>query len=505
MFVNCIKNNTLKLLVLGVLCFSGIEIFSEQDCLKDLTLEQAEMIAISNNNTVNSVRELYLKAKAGRIEAISKWLPKIQAMSAMYGIQKYTPGAGSVSGEEVGLFNQAGVITRISSGSAFETQLALTQSLLSTNAYYDIQISTLVVKQLELLLNAAIIDVLYQTRISYYQVVLDFELIKAAKDKVELLKSLSKQMEDKHQVGTALLYHVNQSKVAVVNATNYYYDLVKQKKIDSDNLVNILGYIPGDVEMSVATLEIPVDQIKELKEKISKMQQVFNEEMPSLNASIFKDEFALTEQRVMSKLYSKAEIGSWEEIALKFTPSLKVFENYVDIASKEVLKAKATYLPEVAFNVNFGGNPSTLQNLPSRSFGNQNMNWGAGVSLNWLVFDSYGRESRIKQAKYDKKSKQFNYRQEKQNTFFEVRKRIFEIEESVANYMTAQANMILAEQTVSFAKDQLDTGYGTIFDCQITLDGLVQAKNDTFKAQYQLLKAYYGLRKATGVDLQEPE
>lgn len=503
MFSFIIKSLRFNLLIVSLLFMSGIEIFSEETSLRDLTLEQAELIAISNNNTVNSVRELYLKAKAGRIEAISKWLPKLQAMSVSYGLQKYSAGAGPVTGADVDLLSSAGVVTRLSAGSAFETQLALTQSILSTNDYYNIQISSLVVKQLELLLNAALIDILYQTRISYYQVVLDLELIKAAKDKVELLKTLSKQIADKHQIGTALLYHVNQSKVAVVNATNVYYDLIKQKKIDTDNLANILGYIPGEVELTFAFTELPVEQIEDLKSKITQMQTVFNEQIPSLNASIFKDDVALMEQRVMNKLYSKAEILSWEDLAMKYTPSLKVYENYVEIASKEVSKAKATYLPEVAFNFNFGGNPSTLQALPSRSFGNQNMNWGAGVRLNWLVFDSYGRESRIKQARCDKRAKEFNYRQEKQNTFFEVRKRIFEIEESVANYMTAQANMILAEQTVTFAKDQLDTGYGTIFDCQITLDGLVQAKNDTFKAKYQLLKAYYGLRKATGIDLEE--
>lgn len=503
MIVFIIKFLRSNFLIISLLFFSGIEIFSEETSLRDLTLEQAELIAITNNNTVNSVRELYLKAKAGRIEAISKWLPKLQAMSVTYGLQKHAPGADFVTESEVDLLSNAGVITRISAGSAFETQLALTQSILSTNDYYNIQISSLVVKQLELLLNAALIDVLYQTRISYYQVVLDLELIKAAKDKVELLKSLSKQIVDKHQIGTALLYHVNQSKVAVVNATNVYYDLIKQKKIDSDNLVNILGYLPGEVELTFAFTELPVEQIEDLKGKITQMQKVFNDEMPSLNESIFKEEFAQTEQTIMNKLFTKAEIHLWEDLAMKYTPSLKVYENYVQIASKEVSKAKATYLPEVAFNFNFGGNPSTMQNLPTRSFGNQNMNWGAGVRLNWLVFDSYGRESRVKQARYEKRAKEFNYRQEKQNTFFEVRKRIFEIEESVANYMTAQANMILAEQTVSFAENQLDTGYSTIFECQVTLDGLVQAKNDTYKAKYQLLKAYYGLRKATGIDLEE--
>ena len=462
-------------------CFSFSSLVSDE-VLYDLTLEQAELIAIENNNTVNSLRELYYKAKEGRLEAISKWFPKVEAMSIMYGLQRpLVPGV---------------------SESAFETQLALTQAFLSTNRYYDVKIASLVVSQLELLLNAAIIDVLYQTRTSYYQVILDMEMLSAAKDKVELLKTLAKKAEEKHQVGTSILYSVNQSKVAIANATNYYYDIVKQKKIDLDNLANILGYIPGEVILTFPKLEIPVEQIQDLKEKLLQMQLVFNEKASNLNEEIFKDNFPLNENRIAAKLYSKSEISDWEDLALKYTPSLKVYENYVEIAAKEVSKAKATYLPEVGFNFNIGGNPSTVQNLPTPSFGNQSMYWGAGLRFEWLVFDSLGRERRIKQAQYEKKSKEFNYRQEKQNTFFEVRKKIYEIEESVVNYMTAQANVTLAEQTVSLAKEQLDVGYGTIFDCQVTLDGFVQATNNKNIAKYQLLKAYYGLRRATGVDLE---
>lgn len=456
-------------------------LYADVSHLYDLTLEQAEVIAVENNNTVNAVRELYSKAQQGRLNSISKWLPEIEAVSVMYGIQKISIDSRAKS--------------------AFETQLSLTQAIISTNKYYDVKIATLIVEQLQLLLNAAIIDALFDVRTAYYQVILDIEMIKAAKEKIDLLTMLAKRMEDRHQIGTSILYSVNQSKVAIANATTTYYEVIKRRKIDMDNMVSILGFTPGEIEVSFAKIDIPIDEITELKEKLNKMQTIFNQEKIALNEKIFKGEYPLTEEKSMKQLFTISEVKSWEDKALKYQPSLKVYKNYVQIAGEEVSKRRGDYLPTLSFNVNYGGNPTTVENLPSSSLGNQHMQWGVGIQFNWLLFDGLGRERRLKEAKHVKRAKEFQYRQEMQNTYAGVRKQIFEIEESVANYVTADANVKLAEQTVTLVNDQVDVGYGTIFDYQVTVDGFIQAVNSKNQARYQLLKAYYALRHATGVDL----
>ncbi len=476
----------LSYLVRAFLCFMFVSCFSLENqltSLSQLTIEQAEVIAIENNRVIASLKELYFKAKEGRLESLSKWWPKVEAMSVMYGLEKYST---------------------VSMGySAFETQVSLSQAILSTNRYYDVKISSLIVEQLELLLNAAIIDVLYQVRTSYYQVILDIENIAAAKEKVDLLYSLSIKAKDSYKIGTNILYGVNQSKVAISNATTYYYEQISQKKSDIDHLVNILGYIPGSIEVSFPKILIPVEEIKEIQEKLSKMQVVFNKHTSSLEDEIFTPHYPLSEERVMSKLYSKEEISKWQEVAMKYTPNVKVHENYVKIADKQVQKAKGTYLPEARFRFNVGGNPSTVQNLPTNSFGNQKMYWGAGVELNWLVFDGLGRERRVKQAQYEKRSKQYVYEQQVQITYEQVRKKIYQIEESVANYISAQANVALAEQTINLTSQQLDVGYSTIYDCQISYDQFIQALNGKNKARFELIKAYFGLKHASGADLEE--
>jgi outer membrane protein TolC len=84
-----------------------------------------------------------------------------------------------------------------------------------------------------------------------------------------------------------------------------------------------------------------------------------------------------------------------------------------------------------------------------------------------------------------------------------VRKKIYQIEESVANYISAQANVALAEQTINLTSQQLDVGYSTIYDCQISYDQFIQALNGKNKARFELIKAYFGLKHASGADLEE--
>ncbi len=454
--------------------------YGEIVTIPDLTLSRAEVTALENNPRVNSVRELYAKAGQGHWDSISKWLPQLTAMSDMY------------------VSDQPQVFT--DAKSAFLTQLSLTQSLFSSNVFYGIQISSLIKEQLRLLLDAAIIDVLFDVRSAYYRVILDSEIIRAAKGKIDLLESLSKRMEDRYRIGTSILYGVNQSKVAIANATSTYYEALKNRKIDIDRLACILGFNPGEVEISFGQEGLPVEEIPELKEALEKVESVFTNNETVWDDPIYRSGYPETEIGKVRGLYSPADIRRWEELALHYQPNVKVYANYVRIAQKEVSKVKGEYLPTAAVNINYGGNPTTLLFVPATRFGNQQFQWGFGLQFNWTLFDGLGREHRIKEARYAQKSKEFDYRQTVQKTFADVRKQIFNMEESAAILVTARANVKLAEQTVALAEDQWEIGYATVFDYQITVDGLIQAINIKNKARYDLLYAYYGLRHAVGID-----
>jgi len=133
-------------------------------CFRSLTLAEAEQVAIQNNNDIKTLQQLVAKSRQGRLEAVSKWFPEIVLISSGYKTEKRQAFTGTHS--------------------AFLSQFNVTQALLSTERYFNLRISTLVVQQLNFLLDAIVIDVLFDVRQAYYKVILDLQDINTAKTSV---------------------------------------------------------------------------------------------------------------------------------------------------------------------------------------------------------------------------------------------------------------------------------------------------------------------------------
>lgn len=445
----------------------------------ELTLEQAECIALQNNQDIHTMVQLYEKSKQGRLESISKWLPVVSVISRGYKTQ----------------IKQTATNTR----SAFISQFNLTQALFSTNNYYDVKISNLQVQYLKYLLDAIIIDVLYDVRTAYYKILLDFQNIDTAQTNIDLFSSLAERMQSDYNRGTSILLNVNQSKVVIANATSAYYQAIKQLNVDLDILATILGYNAGEVKIEFPNKKIPIETIPEIATKVNHVEQIFSEKKDL----IYKPNFPQTEMALMQNLFSPQEIQGWEQIALCLRPELRSKCTEIQIAEKNVQKEKGTYLPNVSFEANYGGYPTYTQFDPSSGFFNQKFNWAVGFYLSWLIFDGWGRDYRINQARYERNAKKYEYCRGIQSAYEDVRRQIFLISESVANFVTSEGNVTLAEQTLDLAKKQLEIGYITIFDYQIVVDSLIQTFYIRDQARFDLIKAYYGLRHASGYDLKE--
>ena len=110
-----------------------------------LSIQEAEEIAMENNPQIKKAEELLEKAKQGRVESFSKWLPQLSLLSQAFKVQEPL------------------TILRVYKPSAFATQLSLTQNLFSLPFYYKVKIASLITKQFEHMLEAAKNDILYQT------------------------------------------------------------------------------------------------------------------------------------------------------------------------------------------------------------------------------------------------------------------------------------------------------------------------------------------------------
>ena len=137
-----------------------------------LTLARAEAITLTQNKELLALKELLASAKQGRLESLSKWLPAVNFISQGYSTEETMTSGGH---------------------SAFLSQVALTQTLFSSDRYYDVKRAALVVEQLRLLVSALTIDLLFKVRTSYYRVILDKEILATARRNVEILTFLAEK------------------------------------------------------------------------------------------------------------------------------------------------------------------------------------------------------------------------------------------------------------------------------------------------------------------------
>lgn len=404
-----------------------------------LTLQQAEEIALCNNPQILAAEELIERARQGKLEAISKWLPQISLLSQGFRTQKPLT------------FFQ---IDR----SAFYTQVSLTQAIVSSEYFYDVRIAELLINQFDELLRAARNDILLQTRILYNLVALDRRKLATAEEHINLLTLLRDQMEGKFNIGEATAYNVNQAKVALANVKNDYYDAIKNLKSHEDELAQALGIDPVENCYQFDQREIQLVDVPHWS------------------------------------------VCEWIAIADARRPDIMLSQTALNIAQQQVKKRKGEYLPTVSLLGGYGGSQTPYLELPSSRFTNQNFNWGVGISLNWDIFDGWGRERRIRKAKHEQAAVGFDATKTMQMAHTEVLTQLYRIEDAKQKLQTARETLELAEETLQQAISQLEIGYITLFDYMISVDGLVFAKTALDQSRFELTSAYYSLLHACGKD-----
>lgn len=441
-----------------------------------LSLQEAEEIALTNNPEVRAAEELIEMARQGRLDTISRWLPQVSLLSQGFKTQQ--------------------PITQLmlNKPSAFLTNISLTQAVFSQELIHKVKISRLTIDQFKKMLQGAKNDVLYQTRTLYFRVALDHHKLSTAKEHIDLLSYLAERMEGKYNIGEATAYNVNQAKVAVSNVTETYYQTARMLRSHQDELAKALGYDPEVSPFEFNQEAIDVMQIPEIAEKVDAAEKMFEK------GNIIKRMFVEAQSEMMGRLFDKAEFEKWNLAADIHRPDVLLSNTVVQIANETVKLKRGEYWPTVSILGNWGGGATPYYFTPSTQFNNQQFQWAIGFSINWTLFDGFGRSRRIEKAKAEARAVKFNAKKVYQMAHTQVREQLYAMEKALAQYITASANYRLAKQTLEQAKSQLDIGYITIYDYMISVDGLIRAKTTLDEGKFELLDSYYSLLHASGKD-----
>lgn len=461
------------------------------DDLKVLeSLEDAVTIALANNNQINAVKHLVEKAKEERLVKISDWLPRLELLSEY--------------------FRTEVVVNTDNSKNNFITQLALTQTLFSSNTYYNIKIADLLLNQMNILKMTQVNAVIYQTRQAYYRVLLDQKKLDIAAMRVDIFKVLALRLEERFRIGTTPSLNVNQSQILVANALAHFYEIQKNLVISQNLLAEVLGFDPGAIQIRLNQKNMDLDHIPDLRKKFEDAEQVFLD-TPIDYGFIYPSSNPLKQTEFVNRFFSLEEIKLWEKTALQFRPNLQNAKKVWEIARETVRKARGLYYPELHFNANCGGYPAAALGsgelplmpglFPSSRFTNQSMHWGAGVFFKWNLFDGLKKERTIRAAKEEMYTEKFSWDFQVQQAYRSIRNQIASIENGVSSYLASKGSVRLAEQTLAQAAEQVDIGYISIFDYQISVDNLIETQNIFFQSQFNLINAYFGLRFDSGIDV----
>ena len=129
--------------------------------------------------------------------------------------------------------------------------------------------------------------------------------------------------------------------------------------------------------------------------------------------------------------------------------------------------SRSAYLPSV------GGFASYQMNAEHAPFGNDNDAWGAGISLNWQIFDGFRRYREHGRATAGRSAAAEALEQARREASYQVRESILRREEAEKRREVARNALLDAEETVRLLSKRFENSLGTmteLLDAQSALD-----------------------------------
>lgn len=462
---------------------------SAELCLKSLTLEKAEEIALEYNKNFLIAKEGTEQANQRKLQAVSRWLPSINYFGEFRSIEKKE------------LFFDVFAAKFPFSHQGYTSIFQLDQPLFSTDLIFGLKARQFESKAFFFEEANTQNELLRAVRDRYFAVVYFEAALGIERENVDYLSYALKQEQGRLDAGSRTPYEVNQSKVAVANAISSYYLTLKELKNARNALILTLGIDPLlEPEISLPIHTIPLLSIPEISLKIQEVEAKYKYRTDTFPTYLdFAHHIENIDQARKLTLFSEMEVLDYIELALKNRPDLKRSRLQVDVANQTVKEKEGLYFPKIEGFVRYSYNDIDPGVDP---FFSQSYHWAGGIQLSWNLFDSFLKEHEIKEAKSKRRATRVNFDKDLQKIEVEVRNGLYQFEEALLAYLSSTQAVYLAEQAREQAQDKLEFGRIAPLEYRDSVNLLAQAKNQKNRSSFELIAAYYELRFATGVDVQ---
>ncbi|MBJ7449605.1 MAG: TolC family protein [Parachlamydiales bacterium] len=476
------------LLAGSLFCLANFSLLAEDANITDstklpsgpLTLKDAEALAIANNRDIGAARLNLTQAREEYLAQIGGWLPSVSGLAYSARTQK---------DQGISHFWNASALT-------------MTQQLVSVPLYEQVKLAKLSYDTSKYALAGLINDVLLKVRQSYYQVILDLMQIKVQKAHIELFGALVKEQQNRLKLGTSSDYDVKQTQVALANTLPAYYTYIQQWRVDQNAFAQLLNVSSDEAQNIVlADQEIPVLSIPLLVQKIDMVASCHRDSLkdPDLSEEIVFQDCRLN-QAFTAPVFSTDELKEWNDIAMQYRPALLQAANNIDIAQNGVQTAKSTYYPTVQAVANYGSSNLIYTLWSSHAFA-QTYEWEGHVQLSWNLFNGFTREHEVRKARAGRQGARLLYEQQYLATTSDIRDKLFNIQQSIFAFLSANSSVEISRDSIEDAKNRLNLGVIRILDYRTVVDDFSKAATTLNLSRYYLISAYYELRHAIGIDI----
>jgi outer membrane protein len=422
-----------------------------------LTLDDVTRIALQQNIDILQAQNNVDAVSSQLTAAYGNYLPTISASGGWSRSQSGRSGGQTqiiegipvVTPESVTLQNSfnagANASLPIFDGLAREATLSNTQSRMNAAEQNSTRVKQAIV---------------YQVSSSYLNILRNRELVRVSEENLRRDQRQLESIEESNRVGALSIADVyrQQSQVAndelnLIQAQNNY----AKSKAD---LVAILSLDPAleydFVDPSVRT-QMDSTEVKATLQKYSDIRMV-----------------------IMTALENRPDYKA-------------TLENY-NAAEANVTGASSSYWPSLSASASYGMFSNKLKTL---SVNDYNLSWG--VSVRWLLFDGFGREQQVQNAKVSSRNAELNLIQAEKNIAVEVKKALLDLDAARKAWEVSEKALISAEQDRRIAEERYNLGGGTLLDLLVANANYVGAEANRVNSIAGFLISKYNTEFVLGV------
>ena len=307
-------------------------------------------------------------------------------------------------------------------------------------------------------LQEVILDVIFNVRSTFYQVLVNRWRIAVEQQNVQLLEAELDRQKKFLEAGTVARFNVLRADVALSNAKPQLIEAQNQYRIALRQLAKLLA----------------VD---------SSEKEDFNDNSLEVIGSLETQSRQLNLQEMLKAAFARR-------------PSLRVADLGVSSELAGIRVARAGYYPRLEA---FATYEYTHENFKDELYANDG-GYTVGVLGSWNIFDGWETKGRVDQAKAQWKSAVINKEDVTRGVDLEVRTAYSRFLEAAQLVESQKGNISLADEAIRLAQSRFDAGAGTqleILDAQTELN---RSRLIELQARYRYNVALAEAARSTGRD-----